>query len=171
MDRYPLLFSEMLPRTNIFHFEIVCTWLKIHCPVLCVIFSLWRVQVWLYFRKKTESKKHSSHGGSCPYLETHQHINDIAFLWVSSHIRAKKSKLICMMHCCKRPFLFSVLWNQSAADLGCTAPLCLSSFSGCWQYSLFVWFSFCFACAALLLLSPTSASCDQGASLEKGKSS
>lgn len=28
MDRYPLLFSEMLPRPNIFHFEIVCTWLK-----------------------------------------------------------------------------------------------------------------------------------------------
>lgn len=72
---------------------------------------------------------HSSCRGSLSISgNTHENINNIASLWVLSYIKAKKSKLICMMLCCKRPFLFSVLLNQSAFDLGCTVFLCLSFF-------------------------------------------
>lgn len=152
----------------------VCTWsdsgrkMQLSCH-----FLLWRVQIWLRLVKsgtKWLNSAPSSWGGGCLSISgnTHTDVTHFISLGVASYKSIKKFVCMALLYC-KSAFLFiSVIWNQSASDLGCTVCVCLSMFVD----NLHALFGFLSALHVLhlSLLSPSSASCDRGASHERGTS-
>ena len=161
-------FAYMSPGPDNFSIEIVCTRLNSRkensCLVLSVFFSLWRVQVWLRFRKiwnqKVELYSFRLSAKFVLFWQQKLKQKTHCISLVLSHTKAE-NKVICMAPCCK----ISLLLNLAALSL------CLSSSLVVEIIHAFFGFLSALHVPLSLLLSPSSACCGQGASLGRGMSS